>query len=203
MIGKLSGIVENIDGAQLLLDVQGVGYVVTCSARSLRALPPVGERMSLLIEMQVREDALSLFGFATAAERDAFRLLTTVQGVGARVAQAILGTLSPDELTQAIALQDKAMLSRADGVGPKLAARLITELKDKVGGLVPIAARVTPERSAAPDAATADALSALLNLGYRRAEAFEAVQAARQAAPGAALDKLLPAALRLLGSRAA
>lgn len=203
MIGKLTGRLENVSGSVALIDVNGVGYLVTCSARTLRAMPPLGMAVSVLVETQVREDAISLFGFADAAERDWFRLLTTVQGVGARVAQALLSALSPEQLTQAIALQDKTMLTQADGVGPKLAARLLTELKDKVGTLAAEPLRGAPALAAVGDSVTADALSALLNLGYRRAEAFQALQQARQAAPEAGLDRLLPAALRLLGSQAA
>lgn len=204
MIGKLTGKLDTVSGNQLLLDVNGVGYVVACSARTLRLVPPQGGALSLLIETQVREDAISLFGFADAVERDWFRLLTTVQGVGARVAQAILGSLAPEQLVQAITLQDKALLTRADGVGPKLAARLLTELKDKIGALSPLAPHsAAPVLAATPDDLSADALSALLNLGYRRAEAFDAVLTACKAAPGAGLDQLLPAALRLLGSKAA
>ncbi len=204
MIGKLTGKLDMVSGNQLLLDVNGVGYVVACSARTLRALPPPGGALSLLVETQVREDAISLYGFAEAVERDWFRLLVTVQGVGARVAQAILGSLAPEQLVQAITLQDKALLTRADGVGPKLAARLLTELKDKIGALAPLAPHSpAPALAAASDDLAADALSALLNLGYRRAEAFDAVLAARKAAPEAGLDRILPAALRLLGSKAA
>lgn len=206
MIGKLTGLYDSAQGNSVIVDVQGVGYVVGCSPRTLRQLPPVGESISLLIETQVREDAISLYGFHDALERDWFRLLITVQGVGARVAQAILGSLSPDDLVQAIGRQDKSLLTRADGVGPKLAARLITELKDKIGGLqTEIAAphNLATAPAATGDHATADALSALLNLGYRRAEAFDALRRVQQDTPDATLDRLIPAALRLLGSQAA
>ena len=203
MIGKLTGSVDSIQGNMLLLDVQGVGYVVACSARTLRLLPERGGRCSILIETHMREDALNLYGFADATERDWFRLLTTVQGVGARVAQAILGSLTPEQLQQAIMLQDKALLTRADGVGSKLAARLLTELKDKVGGLdMPVAA-ANSAAFAAPDALAADALSALVNLGYRRAEALDTLLRLRKDMPEAGLDRLIPAALRVLGSKAA
>ncbi len=203
MIGKLTGTVDSTQGNILLLDVQGVGYVVACSARTLRLLPERGGRCSILIETQLREDALNLYGFADVTERDWFRLLTTVQGVGARVAQSILGSLSPEQLQQAIMLQDKALLTRADGVGPKLAARLLTELKDKVGGLDMPATAANAAAFAAPDALAADALSALVNLGYRRAEAFDILLRLRKDMPQAGLDRLIPAALRLLGSQAA
>lgn len=202
MIGKLTGKLDHSGTNHLLIDVNGVGYVVACSARTLRALPASGEPMSLLIETQVREDAINLFGFMTAVERDWFRLLTTVQGVGARVAQAILGSLTPEQLVQAITLQDKALLTRADGVGPKLAARLLMELKDKIGTIdTPVVASGSSPAalSVVPDSATADALSALVNLGYRRAEAFDVLLRVRKEAPEARLDQIIPAALRLLG----
>ncbi len=128
MIGKLSGVVDSLDEEGLVLDVNGVGYLVAASARTLRALPPVGAPVALLIETQVREDAIRLYGFLTAGERDWFRLLQSVQGVGAKVALGILGALTADALSAAIARQDKAMMTRAPGVGPKLAARLVLEL---------------------------------------------------------------------------
>ena len=131
MIGKLRGVVDGLDEEGLILDVNGVGYVVAASAQTLRALPPIGEPAELLIETHVREDAIRLYGFLTASERDWFRLLQSVQGVGAKVALGILGALKPDALSLAIARQDKAMMARAPGVGPKLAARLVLELKDK------------------------------------------------------------------------
>ncbi len=139
MIGKLSGVVDSLDEEGLVLDVNGVGYLVAASARTLRVLPPVGAPVALLIETQVREDAIRLYGFLTAGERDWFRLLQSVQGVGAKVALGILGALTADALSAAIARQDKAMMTRAPGVGPKLAARLVLELKDKapaLGGVV-------------------------------------------------------------------
>ena len=135
MIGKLSGVVDSLDEDGLILDVNGVGYLVAASARTLRALPPVGQPAALLIETQVREDAIRLYGFLTAGERDWFRLLQSVQGVGAKVALGILGALTADALSAAIARQDKAMMARAPGVGPKLAARLVLELKDKAPAL--------------------------------------------------------------------
>ncbi len=131
MIGKLSGVVDSLDEDGLVLDVNGVGYLVAASARTLRSLPPIGEPAALLIETQVREDAIRLYGFLTVVERDWFRLLQSVQGVGAKVALGILGALTPDALSAAIASQDRAMMARAPGVGPKLAARLVMELKDK------------------------------------------------------------------------
>ena len=133
MIGKLKGVVDSLHEDHLILDVHGVGYVVACSTRTLQRLPRVGEAAMLAIETQVREDAIRLFGFLSDAERDWFRLLQNVQGVGSKVALAILSILPPNELTSAIALQDKASVSRAPGVGPKLAARIVAELKDKAG----------------------------------------------------------------------
>ena len=131
MIGKLKGVIDSYGDDFIILDVHGVGYVVQCSSRTLQNLPPVGEAAALAIETQVREDAIRLFGFSSDAERDWFRLLQSVQGVGAKVALAILGVLPGGDLATAIATQDKAMVSRAPGVGPKLAARIVAELKDK------------------------------------------------------------------------
>jgi Holliday junction DNA helicase RuvA len=195
MIAKLRGIVEDITSTSVILDVSGVGYLVFASTRTLSVLPSTGTA-TLLIETQVREDAISLYGFATAAERDWFRLLTTVQGVGAKVALGILSALSPDQLIAAIASGDKSALTRAPGVGPKLAIRLVTELREKAGampggGASPI--------SFAPKGNAADALSALTNLGYRRAEAEAALaKATEDHGDDAALDILIRAGLRAL-----
>jgi Holliday junction DNA helicase RuvA len=180
VIGKLKGLLDGVDEETLILDVGGVGYLVSASARTLRALPPAGQPVTLLIETQVREDAIRLFGFLNAAERDWFRILLNVQGVGAKVALALLGVLSPDALSTAIQRQDKAMLARAPGVGPKLAARLVTELKDKAPahgavdfGSGPIAAAADgPSRL--PKTAE-DAVLALVGLGYQRPQAIAAV----------------------------
>jgi Holliday junction DNA helicase RuvA len=180
LIGKLTGTIDAITEDGLLLDVNGVGYVVQASAKTMARIGGPGTPASLLIETQMREDAITLFGFADAAERDWFRLLRSVQGVGGRVALAILSTLSPDDLTHAIAAQDKASVARANGVGPKLAQRVVSELKDKAAGIGLGAALVG---AAVPVAAPAgeggdllnDAVSALVNLGYRRAEAYGAV----------------------------
>ncbi len=177
MIGKLKGIVDGLDADELILDVNGVGYLVSASARTLRALPPRGEAAELLIETQVREDAIKLYGFLTAAERDWFRLLQSVQGVGARLALAILGVLSPDALSSAVARQDKATMARAPGVGPKLAARLVLELKDKApmgaAGFEGAAPGADPD-AALPKAAQ-DAVLALVGLGYAQAQAAGAI----------------------------
>ena len=200
MIGKLSGKIDSISGAHVIIDVNGVGYVVMCSARSLREMS-VGAPMSLRIETQVREDAISLYGFITAEEQDWFKLLTTVQGVGAKVGLAILGALSPAELTQAIAAQDKTALTRADGVGPKLALRLVTELKDKIPSFMAAPVRLATSGAAMPPSLASDALSALLNLGYRRAEAFAAVTAACAADPDATLDAIIRTSLGTLSRK--
>jgi holliday junction DNA helicase RuvA len=205
MIGKLTGRLENISGTQALIDVQGVGYIVACSARTLRNLQPGDAVVALLIETHVREDAINLYGFIDGVERDWFRLLTTVQGVGAKSALAILSSLSPEQLSLAIIAQDKTALTQADGVGPKLALRLITELKDKVGKIgagdltLNLAAAVSDQT--VPDALR-DAVSALINLGYRRAEAFAAANAARsKLGNNAALDELIRASLTELSRK--
>lgn len=204
MIGKLTGLVDSVSGSQMVLDVQGVGYLVSCSAHTLRLAGKMGAPVSLFIETHVREDAINLYGFAEEAERDAFRLLTTVQGVGAKVALAILSLLSPERLAQAIAAQDKAALTAAEGVGPKLGLRIVTELKDKVSHvLVPFAGAKGDAVHSLPQGGLADdALSALLHLGYRRMEAFAAVAAAAaKAGEGAKLDDLIRAALSELSRK--
>ncbi len=190
MIAKLTGLIDDIGPDWAVLDVNGVGYLVYCPSRVLSQLA-VGERASLAVETHVREDHIHLFGFLSADEREWFRLLCTVQGVGAKVALAILSVLSPDQLIQAIAAQDRGALSRADGVGPKLAGRIAAELKDKAGQIaLGAAARQGPAatgQAAAPivapgfaGGAASDAVSALVNLGYGHAEALGAVGAAAQ-----------------------
>jgi Holliday junction DNA helicase RuvA len=178
MIGKLKGLVDQVDEDGLIVDVGGVGYLVAASARTLRALPAPGQPVTLHIETQVREDSLRLFGFLTLAERDWFRLLQSVQGVGAKVALGILGALSGEALSAAIARQDKAMMARAPGVGPKLAARLVLELKDKspapgVDELGRFGGAAEPG-SKLPKAAE-DAVLALIGLGYGRPQAAAVV----------------------------
>lgn len=202
MIALLTGRVESVGDNGCILDVQGVGYRLFCSARTLRSLPRAGESARLFVEMHVREDHIHLYGFATDAERQWYLLLQTVQGVGAKVALAILSTLAPSELAQAIASGDKASLGRADGVGPKLAARLVTELRDKVGGMTlgPAAhgegeARFEP---VAMDGPAEDAVSALVNLGYKRFEAQGAVAKAMAARPDADLASLIRLSLKEL-----
>lgn len=194
MIAHLKGRLDEAGIDHAVIDVGGVGYLVGASSRTLAAIGPVGEACTLFTELLVGEDFLRLVGFATANERDWFRLLTGVQGVGARVALAILSALEPGEIARAVAAQDKAMVARANGVGPKLAERIVRELKDKVGG---IAIGPAGTVQAAPVGAAADAVSALLNLGFRPAEAASAVGAAEDELGAAAtLDALVRLALR-------
>jgi holliday junction DNA helicase RuvA len=202
VIAKLKGLVDSVDADSAVIDVGGVGYLVSASARTLRDLA-VGGEATMLVETIVREDAISLYGFLETAERDWFRILTTVQGVGARVALSILSTLSPDEIARAIAAQDRATLSRPPGVGPKLAARLATELKDKAAafGIVPAAAPRATVGGPPPAAASVneDAVSALVNLGYKRVEAFGAVaRVTQRLGAEARLDAVIRAGLQEL-----
>jgi holliday junction DNA helicase RuvA len=199
MIAMLSGIVDQAGSDSVVVDVNGVGYLVFASARTLARLPPRGQKLRLLIETHVREDHIHLYGFADEAERAWFRLLTTVQGVGARLALALLGALAPEALVTAIMAQDKAALTRADGVGPKLAQRIANELKDKVGGIA-LGPAATSAPEAAPKGAAADAVSALVNLGYSRSDAYGAVnQAAQRLGAEARIDALIRAGLQELG----
>ena len=203
MIGKLTGTLDSVAGDAALIDVNGVGYVVHAASRTLSKLGPNGAPVSLLIETHVREDAINLYGFCDATERDWFRLLTTVQGVGAKVALAILSVLAPDDLSLAIAAQDKAIVTRAPGVGPKLAQRIVSELKDKTGNIALGAGAVTPAVAVnggkASGGPAEDAISALVNLGYRRAEAYGAVaKAARELGERVSLDALIRAGLKEL-----
>jgi Holliday junction DNA helicase RuvA len=186
MIGKLSGIVDTYGEDWVILDVHGVGYQVYCSPRTLQTLPQPGEAARLAIETYVREDMIRLFGFATDLERDWFRLLQTVQGVGARVALSVLGTLKPADLASAIALSDKAALARAPGVGRKVAERIVTELRDKAPAyssadpaLIHLQSDLAEKRAPRP---VADAVSALVNLGYAQVQANAAVASAQRAA---------------------
>ena len=185
MIGKLKGVVDSLHEDHVILDVQGVGYVVSCSTRTLQKLPRAGEAAVLAIETQVREDAIRLFGFLSDSERDWFRILQNVQGVGSKVALAILSILPPQELISAIALQDKASVARAPGVGPKLAARIVSELKDKAGafGDVDAGAIALAGGDSAPAGSSAarEAISALINLGYPRPQAATAIAASLKA----------------------
>ena len=204
MIAKLKGLLDSVSEDALVLDVGGVGYLVHGSARTLSQLPAPGERVELLIETQVREDAITLFGFTSIAERSFFRLLTTVQGVGAKVGLSILSVGGPDDIARAIAVGDKMPLQRANGVGPKLAARIVAELKDKVGAVAmttpsPVMAGLKTSVNTA-SAVNEDAVSALVNLGYGRMDAFAAVaRALQELGHEAALSALIGAALRELG----
>ncbi len=207
MIAKLTGLVDSTGAGWLVVDVSGVGYLVYCSGRGLAVLPAQGEPVSLFIETHVREDHIHLYGFPEAAERDWFRLLSTVQGVGARMALAILSVLAPGDLIQAIAAQDKRALTRANGVGPKLANRVVTELKDKAGQFALGPAAALAGGAAANGGAgglpalTEDAISALVNLGYQRGEAFGAVaQATRTLGAEAALEAVIRAGLKELSA---
>jgi Holliday junction DNA helicase RuvA len=194
MIARLTGILAETSADGAVIDVGGVGYQLLASARTLDALGPIGDEVLLLTEMQVREDSMTLFGFGTAGEREAFRALTSVQGVGGRVALAILSALGPDELSLAVSSGDKAMIARANGVGPKLAARIANELQGKLGapGLAGTAGAALPRSGIA-----ADAVSALGNLGFKPAEASAAVAAAQdELGPDVALDALVRLALR-------
>jgi holliday junction DNA helicase RuvA len=191
LIARLSGILVETSSDGAVIDVGGVGYLVNLSGRTMSAIGPVGGEVVILTELQVREDAWTLFGFGSAAERDSFRALTSVQGVGGKVALAILSALSPDELARAVAQEDKAMIGRANGVGPKLAARIANELQGKLG-VTAIGGAPAPRAGAA-----ADALSALANLGFKPAEASAAVNAAQdELGADAGLDALVRLALR-------
>ena len=205
MIAKLSGIVDSLGDDWAIIDVNGVGDLVFCSSRTLSFLN-VGEAARLSIETHVREDHIHLYGFADVGERDWFRLLTTVQGVGAKVCLAILSTLSADELVQAVASADKGAVSRANGVGPKLATRIVSELKDKVGGmalgLAAQGATGQASSSSAVSSSTSDAVSALVNLGYSPSDALTAVsQAASELGEDASVEDLIRVALTHMGSR--
>ena len=192
MIARLSGILAETSADTAIIDVGGVGYLVHTSAKTLDALGPIGGEVLILTELQVREDAWTLFGFGSTSERDAFRALTSIQGVGGRLALAILSVLSPDELARAVSQDDKAMIGRANGVGPKLAARIANELQGKLGVVAIGGAEPAPRGGAA-----ADALSALANLGFKPAEASAAVNAAQdELGPDATLDALVRMALK-------
>jgi Holliday junction DNA helicase RuvA len=180
MIGKLKGIVDELGEDWLILDVGGVGYLVECSSYTLRRLPAVGEATALLIHTHVREQEIRLFGFSSEGERDWFRLLQSVQGVGARVALAVIGTLGPQGIQSAVVTQDKKAVAQTSGVGPKLAQRIVVELKDKApAGAFAIAVSDGGAEETKPTDAEADAISALTNLGYAPAQAAEAVRKAR------------------------
>ncbi len=203
MIGKLRGTIDSYGEDFVILDVNGVGYLVHCSGRTLQALPAAGQVVDLAIETHVREDQIRLFGFQSATEREWFRLLQTVQGIGTKVALAILSTLKPTDLATAIATRDKAAITRTPGVGPKVAERIVTELKDKAPALAAIDPAVVRlsgalDEQGAPRPAR-DAVSALVNLGYGQPQAAAAVAAAtREAGEAAETGRLIRLALREL-----
>ena len=203
MIGKLRGIIDSYGEDFVIVDVGGVGYLVHCSTRTLQALPAPGQAATLSIETYVREDQIKLFGFTADLEREWFRLLQTVQGVGTKVALAILGTLRPADLASAIALRDKAAITRTPGVGPKVAERIVTELKDKAPAyadvdpaVVRLSGAVDENKAPRP---IADAVSALVNLGYGQPQAAAAIAAAaRTAGEGAETKQLIRLGLKEL-----
>ena len=204
MIGKLKGIIDTYGEDSIIVDVGGVGYLVHCSARTLQALPAQGEAVTLAIETHVREDQIKLFGFVTDMEREWFRLLQTVQGVGTKVALSVLSTLKPSELASAIAMRDKALVQRSPGVGAKVAERIVTELKDKAPAyadvdpaVMRLSGQLEEKRAPRP---ISDAVSALVNLGYGHPQAAAAIAAAsRSAGEGAETKQLIRLGLRELG----
>jgi Holliday junction DNA helicase RuvA len=203
MIGKLKGIIDSYGEDSVIVDVGGVGYQVHCSVRTLQALPAPGEAVALSIETYVRQDMIRLYGFATDLEREWFRLLQTVQGVGSRVALGVLGVMKPGDIATAIALQDKAQLSRAPGVGKRVAERIVAELRDKAPAyssadpaVVHLQADLAERRAPRP---IADAVSALVNLGYAQVQASAAVAAAsRSGGEGATTEQLIRLGLKEL-----
>jgi holliday junction DNA helicase RuvA len=202
MIGKLKGRIETYGADWVTIDVGGVGYHVSCSTKTMMALPPQGEFAEVYTEMLVSPDSIRLIGFASELERQWFRLLQTVQGVGARVALSVLSALTSSELANAVALQDKAMIMRAQGVGKKVAERIVTELRDKAPAMAladPMLARLQSELEAPGPSAAADAVSALVNLGYGQAQAGLAVGAAlKNSSDGATAEGLIRLALKEL-----
>ena len=205
MIAQLRGSIVQTDDKRTILDVHGVGYAVHVSGRTQGQLGTMGDEVTLLTEMQVREDSMTLFGFLDVAERDAFRLLITVQGVGAKAAMAILSVLAPVDLTNAIISGDKAMVARADGVGPKIAQRVVNELGEKIGKIVSLGgalsiADASDEVSGATAGLVGDAVSALANLGYGQAEAHSAVMRVQTKSPSDNLSDVIAAALREIGT---
>ena len=207
MIAQLKGQIVASDLTYLVLDIMGVGYQIFASGRSLSQLGGVGAEVTVLTELVVREDSMTLYGFASEGERAAFRLLQTVQGVGAKAALSILTVLTPDELAQAILAGDKAMVARADGIGPKLALRIVNELAQKTASLAGGGLQAASDGVASPDATTAaqnavlqDALSALVNLGYSRTEAFTALQNVQKQGTDNDISALIAAALKQMGS---
>ena len=205
MIAQLRGSIVQINDQQIILEVHGVGYAVQVSGRTQGQLGMMGGEVTLLTEMQVREDSMTLFGFLDVAERDAFRLLITVQGVGAKAAMAILSVLTPVDLTNAIISGDKAMVARADGVGPKIAQRVINELGEKIGKIASLGGAfsigdTSGEAGGEAVGLIGDAVSALANLGYAKAEAHSAVMRVQNKLPSDNLSDLIAAALQEIGT---
>ncbi|NBX66926.1 MAG: Holliday junction branch migration protein RuvA [Proteobacteria bacterium] len=208
MIGRLKGKIDDISGNTLVLDVGGVGYVVMAGARTMGAVGVVGEAASLYIETIVREDAITLYGFADKAEQHWFKTLTTVQGVGPKVAISILSACTPDQLALAIGAKDSAILTRADGVGPKLAQRIVMELKDiKIAAPVSDISVATPTKKAKiandavlPTNMAEDAVSALVNLGYGRSEAYQAVSTIMAKGEAADISSLITQSLKVMAA---
>jgi Holliday junction DNA helicase RuvA len=202
MIAKLTGVLDSTGSDWLIIDVGGVGYQVFASSRTLSQLPQQGEKFVLLIETLVRNEQTQLFGFGEEIERNWFRLLLAIQGVGAKVGLALLSALSCEELHQAILTQDQALITRADGVGPKLAGRIVLELKSKVGGFAAGLSRTAADSQTGVSSISggmSEAISALTNLGYRRAEAIEAIAKSTQTlGPGASTELLIRHGLNLL-----
>ncbi|MBS40320.1 MAG: Holliday junction branch migration protein RuvA [Rhodospirillales bacterium] len=201
MIAKLTGLLDTIGLDEVVIDVGGVGYLVFCSSRALKSFDKVGDPITVFVEMHVREDHIHLFGFIDQVERDWFRLLTTVQGVGAKVALAILGTLSPDDLANAMIAEDKATLTRAPGVGPRLAVRLLAELREKTADLNVVSNAMRSKISNGQPNAVSDAISALVNLGYARSAAFAAVsKIAQNSSDTTSVELLVKSALKELNA---
>ena len=210
MIAHLSGTLAQKTMTQAVIDVGGVGYLVTATSRTLDAIGEVGGAVKLLTEMIVREDSMTLFGFSSAHEKDTFLLLQTVQGVGAKAAIAILSSLAPSEVEEAIMAGDKAMITRADGIGPKIATRIVNELAEKLGkikslAVAPLSASHAGQASTSDDAASQaavnDALSALVNLGYARAEAWAVLRGLKDKDDSLDSAALIGAALKELGNK--
>ena len=201
MIAKLIGVLDSLGEDSLIIDVSGVGYLVFCSSRTLRSIGKFGDPLTLFIETHVREDHIHFYGFLDTSEHEWFRLLTTVQGVGAKVALAVLGTLSPKELENAFLTEDKALLTRAPGVGQRLAVRLLAELRDKVAGFGVLSVKNSVGEVVDNSGPISDAVSALMNLGYGRAAAFGAVShSAQELGEEITVENLVKAGLQELST---
>jgi len=198
MIGKLTGVIDHVSENKIILDVSGVGYVVVCSVNTLRNIGKAGEKASLLIETIVREDSITLFGFASLSEQEWFKLLTTVQGVGPKAAMSILSAVSPERISEAIAKEEKSVLTSADGVGAKLALRIITELKDKVPAFAVSSKSSSGSGFSAGGNIASEAVSALCNLGYRRADVFSVISGIVSSNKDVSLQDLIRLSLKEL-----